>query len=210
MKAAPSRLGAVDAYLTSAAPFAQPILHFLRETIHEAAPEVTEAIKWSMPFFVYRGIILANMSAFKAHCSFSLWGEETIEALRAEGGMTGGAMGSFGRITSVEDLPSRQKLFSYIRKGAALIDGGERTRSLPVRQRVAKAEAVVPEVLAAALKANPGADQRFRSFSPSGRREYCAWIEEAKRPETRASRVATAMEWIAEGKSRNWKYEAGR
>jgi Bacteriocin-protection, YdeI or OmpD-Associated/Domain of unknown function (DU1801) len=208
MKIAPSRLAAVDAYIASAAPFAQPVLIHIREAMHEGAPGVTEAIKWSMPFFVYGGIILGNMSAFKAHCSFGLWGKETADALRSKGVLTDGAMGSFGRITSLEDLPSYKKMVSYIRKAAELIDKGERTRSLPARRRVAKAETPVPEALAAALKTNPAAGKRFLSFSPSCRREYCEWVADAKRPETRASRVATAIEWIAEGKSRNWKYEA--
>jgi uncharacterized protein YdhG (YjbR/CyaY superfamily) len=208
MKSEPKRLGAVDAYIAKAAPFAQPILIHIREAIHEGAPDVTEAIKWSMPFFVYRGIILGNMSGFKAHCSFGLWGKETTEALRAEGVVADGAMGSFGRITSLEDLPSRKKLVSYVKTAAALIDKGERTRSLPVRTRVAKPEPKVPEELAAALKKNATAKKGFAAFSASCRREYCQWIDEAKRPETRVSRAETAAAWIAEGKSRNWKYEA--
>lgn len=208
MKSSGSRLQAVDDYIAKAAPFAQPILTQIREAVHQAAPEVTEAIKWSRPFFTYRGIILGNMAAFKEHCSLGLWGSETAAVLRSEGVLASGAMGSFGRIASMDDMPPYPKLVSLIRKSADLIDKGERTRSLPPRQAVAKPEAVIPDELARALKANPEAQERFRAFSPSCRREYCDWISEAKRAETRSSRVAMAVSWIAEGKSRNWKYEA--
>ncbi len=210
MKPDPPQSKAVDAYIEKAAPFAQPILDYIREAVHEAVPEATEAMKWSRPFFMYGGIILGNMAAFKNYCSLGLWGAETITMLRNEGLLAGGAMGSFGRIKSIDDLPPRKELVRLIRKTAALIYSGERTRSLPSRQRVAKAEVAVPDALANALEANPAAHERFRALSPSCRREYCEWIGEAKRPETRSSRATTAIEWIAEGKSRNWKYEAKR
>jgi hypothetical protein len=35
------------------------------------------------------------------------------------------------------------------------------------------------------------------------------WIVEAKREQTRGRRVAQAIEWLAEGKPRHWKYRNG-
>jgi Bacteriocin-protection, YdeI or OmpD-Associated/Domain of unknown function (DU1801) len=169
-------------------------------------PGVVEEIKWSMPFFVYKGVILGNMAAFKAHCSFGLWGPEVAGRLRKEGVAQGGSMGSFGKIAAVEDLPSRKKLVGYVRLAAKAIDEGERTKAWS-RPKVAKAEAGVPEALAAGLKKNKAAAKKFEAMTPGYRREYCQWIDEAKREETREKRVATAVEWIAEGKGRNWKYE---
>lgn len=199
---------AVDAYIAKSAAFAQPILTHLRETVHKAVPGVTETIKWSHPFFLLNGVILGNMAAFKEHCSFGLWGTEVMKELRADGVAEGGSMGSFGRITSVKDLPAKKELSAYLVAAAKPIADGTRTTawSRP-RPKVAKPEATVPEALAGALKKNKSAAKQFEAMSPSCRREYCDWIADAKREETRDKRVAQAIEWIAEGKSRNWKYE---
>jgi hypothetical protein len=204
---ADGRIVAVDAYITRAGEFAQPVLWYLREVVHAGAPGVVEAMKWSMPFFVYKGVILGNMAAFKAHCSFGLWGAEAVGVLRADGVAQGGSMGSFGKITSVKDLPSRAKLVAYVKLAAKAIDDGVRTKAWS-RPKVAKPQAEVPEALALALKKNKAAGKKFEAMAPGCRREYCQWIAEAKREETREKRVTTAVEWIAEGKSRNWKYES--
>jgi uncharacterized protein YdeI (YjbR/CyaY-like superfamily) len=129
--------------------------------------------------------------------------------LRAEGVASSEGMGTFGKITRLEDLPPRKQLVWYVKEAARKIAEGERTKSIdrPKPVRVAKAEVAVPEALAAALKKNKAAAARFETMSPSCRKEYCVWIGEAKREETRDKRVAQAMEWIGEGKSRNWKYE---
>jgi hypothetical protein len=200
------RVAAVDAYIAKAGGFAQPVLRYLREVVHEGAPGVEEAMKWSMPFFVYKGVILGNMAAFKAHCSFGLWGPEVVGTLREEGVAQGGNMGSFGKIASVEELPGRKKLVGYVRLAAKAIADGDRTKAWS-RPKVAKAEAVVPDALVVALKKNKAAEKQFEAMPPGCRREYCQWIAEAKREETREKRVETAVEWIAEGKARNWKYE---
>ncbi len=199
----------VDAYIANAAAFARPVLQHLRGIIHEGAPGVEEQIKWSRPFFVYQGVILGNMSAFKAHCSFGLWGAEMAQQLRTDGVASSEGMGTFGKIASVADLPPKKQLLAYVREAARKIAEGERTKSIdrPKPARVAKAETLVPEVLSLVLKKNKVAAQRFEAMSPSCRKEYCVWIAEAKREETRERRVAQAIEMIAEGKGRNWKYE---
>jgi uncharacterized protein YdeI (YjbR/CyaY-like superfamily) len=203
----PTVNAAVDAYIAKSAPFAQPILIHLREAVHEAAPDVEEAMKWSRPFFLYHDIILGNLSAFKEHCSFGLWGTEIAETLIADGIASREGMGTFGRITSLKDLPPRRKLLSYIRQAAKLIDEGVRTQSVLRPPKVAKPPVEVPEALTAALRKNKVAAKKFEIMSPSCRRDYSEWIADAKREETRDKRIATALEWIAEGKSRNWKYE---
>lgn len=208
---ADGRVSAVDVYVAKSSEFAQPVLAYLREVVHAGAPGVQEAMKWSRPFFVYKGVILGNMSAFKAHCSFGLWGPEIAAALREEGMAKGDAMGTFGKITAVKDLPARNKLVGYVRLAKKAIDDGTRTkawsRPSPKRHGVAKAEAVVPVELASALKTNAEAAKKFAGMTAGCRREYCQWIAEAKREETRVKRAETAAGWIAEGKSRNWKYE---
>jgi uncharacterized protein YdeI (YjbR/CyaY-like superfamily) len=204
--ARPGGSAAIDAYIANCAPFAQPILNDLRATVHKAVPEVEEAIKWSHAFFLLNGVILCNMAGFKAHCSFGLWGTEVTKDLRADGVAQGGSMGSFGRITSLDELPPRKQLIAYIQQAAKPIAEGTRTKAWS-RPKVAKPEPEVPPALAAALKKDKAAAKRFETMSPSCRREYCDWIASAKQEATRDKRIATAVEWIAEGKQRNWKYE---
>ena len=187
------RIPQVDAYIAKAAPFAQPILCHLREVVHEGAPGVVEQMKWSRPFFVCAG---AN----------GLWGAEIAQRLRADGVASSEGMGTFGKITSLDDLPSRSKMVSYVKEAAKQIATGERTKAW-TRPRVAKAEPEIPAELAEALSKNKAAAKLFAAKGPGCRREYCAWIAGAKREETRAKRVAQAVTWIAEGKLLNWKYE---
>lgn len=213
MKSSAHLSPAIDAYIAKAPAFAQPILEHLREVVHAAVPEVEETTKWSMPFFVYKGIILANMAAFKEHCSFGIW-KENVQPLmkpdvekRGKNADAGGGMGSFGKVTALKDLPSKADLKKVLVEAARKIDAGERTKNWTRPPKPAKPEAEVPAALAEALRKNRTAGENFKGMSASCRREYCDWIAEAKREETRDKRVATAVEWIAEGKSRNWKYQ---
>jgi uncharacterized protein YdeI (YjbR/CyaY-like superfamily) len=200
----------VDAYIAKAQPFARPILTHLRELVHAGCPGVEETIKWSRPFFEYRGAILGNMSGFKEHCSFGFWGEEIGAVLRRAKAVQDGAMGSLGRIARLEDLPSDRALLDWIRQAAGFVESGQYTSPIAARRRVvkpAKAAPAMPAEFAAALKKDKKAARAFEAFSPSCKREYVDWIADAKRPETRDRRIETAVEWIAEGKQRNWKYQ---
>jgi uncharacterized protein YdeI (YjbR/CyaY-like superfamily) len=195
----------VESYIEQAAPFAQPVLEHLRGLVHKACPEVEETIKWSMPFFVYRGEIVANMAAFKAHCSFGIWGREIVAAMRKDGLAVKGGMGSLGKISSLKDLPKDAALLGYLRQATVLVKDGAKT--FPSRRKVVKPAVEVPAELTTALKKNKTAAKIFAEFSPGKKREYVDWIVEARQEATKLRRVAQAVEWIAEGKSRNWKYE---
>jgi uncharacterized protein YdeI (YjbR/CyaY-like superfamily) len=200
----------VDMYIAKAKPFAQPIMEHLRQLIHKGCPEVEETIKWSMPFFEYRGVILGNMAAFKEHCSFGFWGQEIGAVLREAGIVQRGGMGTLGRITSVKDLPPDKQMLSLIRQASVFIATGQYTSPIAARNKVVKppkAAVEPPSEFTAALKKNKKAAAAFAAFSPSCKREYVEWIADAKRDETRQKRIATAIEWIAEGKQRNWKYQ---
>ena len=200
----------IDAYIAKAKPFAQPILDHIRELVHTACPAVAETIKWSRPFFEYKGVILGNMSAFKEHCSFGFWGEEISAVLRDAKVLQPDAMGSLGRLTMIKDLPTDKQMLSLLRQAVAFIDEGNYTSPIAARNRVVKAPtpaAEVPEEFAKALKASKKATAAFAAFSPSCKREYVEWIADAKRAETRDKRIVTAIEWISEGKQRNWKYQ---
>ena len=200
----------VDAYIANAKPFAQPILMHLRELVNKACPGVVEAMKWSRPFFEYKGVILANMSAFKEHCSFGFWGEEIAAILREAKLLQPDAMGSLGRLTRIEDLPADKQMLSLLNQAATFIDSGQYTSPIAARHKVVKAPAAAveaPPEFTKALKANKKASAAFAAFSPSCKREYVEWIADAKRAETRDKRIATAIEWISEGKQRNWKYQ---
>ncbi len=197
----------VDAYIEKAAPFAQPVLRHVRKLMHEACPEVTESVKWGMPFFLLHEVILGNMAGFKQHCSFGFWGPEMKEVLAQDGFISSDAMGSLGRITGLKDLPADKVLLGYFRQAAGFVESGQRTKSLDRPRKAVKPEVEVPMELAGALKKNKAAAKVFADFSPSCQREYTEWIADAKRTETKARRVEQAVEWIAEGKSKNWKYE---
>lgn len=191
----------IDAYIARQADFARPILEHLRSTVHSACPDAEETLKWSMPHFLYGGQMLAGMAAFKAHATFGFWRAKEV---LGETGAERDAMGQFGRLASVADLPSDDVLGELIRKAMALTDAGVR----PARTKAApKEELETPPELEAALCANPAARGTFDSFPPGCRREYVEWVAEAKRPETRDKRIAQAVLWMAEGKKRNWKYE---
>ncbi|HEY7810476.1 MAG TPA: YdeI/OmpD-associated family protein [Allosphingosinicella sp.] len=190
----------IDAYIAAQADFARPILEHIRRVVREAAPEAEETIKWGMPHFTVGGRILAGMAAFKAHATFGLWrGKDVL----GETGTEREAMGQFGRITSIADLPPEEELKAIIRAAA---DAAAKGRA-PKPKATPKPDVSVPEELHAALAEHAAAKATFDAFAPSCRREYSEWIAEAKRPETRARRVAQAVEWLAEGKRRNWKYE---
>jgi uncharacterized protein YdeI (YjbR/CyaY-like superfamily) len=210
MKTATSNRDArVDAYIGKARPFAQPVLIHIRELMHKAAPDLNETVKWGMPFFELNGVILGNMAAFKEHCSLGLWGPEMHAILGNDGAKSNEAMGTFGRIASVKDLPAEKVLLGYFKQAAVFVTSGERRTSLVRKPKKAvKAAPEVPAELAAALKKNKLAAKVFEGFSPSCKREYVDWVAEAKRDETKQKRVAQAVEWMAEGKSRNWKYES--
>jgi hypothetical protein len=189
----------VDAYIRKAPDYARPILEHLRDVVHAACPAVEEDIKWGSPHFLHHGM-LASMAAFKAHACFGFWrGKE----LFPDGGK-GGAMGDFGKLASVKDLPPRKTLASLVKQAMALNESGA---ARPRRVAKAKPAPVPSPEFAAAIAKNRKAAKAFAAFPPSHQRDYVDWIDEAKRDETRARRIAQAVEWIAEGKSRNWKYE---
>jgi uncharacterized protein YdeI (YjbR/CyaY-like superfamily) len=201
----------VDAYIAKSKPFAQPILLQIRELVHKACPAVVETIKWSRPFFEYKGAILANMSAFKEHCGFGFWGMEMSAVLRKANLLQPGEPSSLRHLASLQDLPSDKQMLSLLRQAVSFIDSGQYTSPIAARQKVVKPPAPpakLPPEFAKALKASKKASTVFAAFSPSCKREYIEWIADAKRPETRDQRISTAIEWISEGKQRNWKYQA--
>jgi hypothetical protein len=109
----------LDAYIAKSADFARPIIEYLRELVHAACPEVEEGLKWSMPFFSYRGSPMCMMSAFEQHCGFGFWLSRQVVGETAEDGM-----GQFGRIVLLKDLPPRKQIFGYLKKAMALNEAG--------------------------------------------------------------------------------------
>lgn len=190
----------VDAYIASAAEFARPILNHVRERVHAAAPEAEETIKWGAPGFTVGGKILLMMAAFKQHAALNFWrGQE----LRGESA-NADAMGQFGKITSVENLPDDHELDRLIREAAAL------AKTAPAPRKTKHAPRPPPDLhpeFAAALASAPKARAALDGFPPSAQRDYLEWIAEAKQGATRQKRIATAIEWLNEGKRRHWKYQ---
>ena len=190
----------IDAYIANAQPFARPILEKVRERVHTVVPDVEEAMKWGMPAYLSDGKILLVTSAFKAHAALNFWRGQEI----GDGQAKAGAMGQFGRLTSVADLPADAQLDALIGQAAALAS------TTPAPRKAKQAPKPLPEMhpdFAAALSRAPKAGAAFDAFPPSCRREYLEWIADAKQDATRQKRIASAVEWLGEGKRRNWKYE---
>ena len=197
----------IDAYISKSADFAKPILEHLRELVHTTCPDVEETWKWSFPIFMHRGAILCNMAAFKKHCAFGFWKasimqdpDNILSVTDREG------MGHMGKIESLKDLPKDTVLKKYIKAAMKLNEEGVKLPPRPKPTEKEKNELQIPAYFTKELKKNKAAEKLFNSFSYSHKKEYIEWFEEAKTEPTRDKRVAQALEWIVEGKSRNWKY----
>lgn len=198
----------VDAYIKRKAPFAQPILHHVRKLFHRACPELKETMKWNFPHFEYKGIV-GSMAAFKQHVSYGFWKASLMQdphgLLAAVGTKT--SMGGM-KVTRLDELPADDILLAYITEAVSLNESGA-SISRPKRKK-SSAVVKVPAELQAALKKNKKASATFEGFSPSHRKEYIEWITEAKQDATKQKRLATTLEWLSEGKPRNWKYMRDR
>lgn len=191
----------VDAYIAKSAEFARPLLEHLRTRVHAACPEVEEGIKWGMPFFGYKAAPMCMMAAFKQHCSFGFWLSKEVT-----GGSDEDGMGQFGKLATLQDLPSDRQLAAHLKRAMALNAAGVKK----VRPKAAaKPAPTLPGDLSALLakRQHAAARKAWASFPPGAQREYVDWIAEAKTDATRQKRLTTTLEWLAEGKRRNWKYE---
>ena len=186
----------VDAYIAKSAEFAKPILEHLRTLVHTGCPDVEETLKWGVPHFMHQGM-LGGMAAFKHHCAFGFWTGAMLLPSNSE------AMGNFGRITALSDLPKDKIMIGLVKKAARSNENGEKR---PLAPRKPKKDLPMPAGLLKELKKSSRARATFENFSPSHKRDYVEWITEAKTEETRTRRLRTAIEWLTEGKPRNWKY----
>lgn len=199
----PKRDPKIDAYIEKAQPFAQPILNYIRDTVHEFCPDAGEAMKWSFPHFIYKGKNLCSMASFKQHCAFGFWLESEMKTMKE---LTKDrekiSMFTLGKITKVEDLPAKPQLKNCILEAMELTDMGVTIKKASPNST----EVEVPDYFSEALHHNSKAKEFFENASPSFRKEYVMWITEAKTEATRNKRMADAIEWISEGKGRHWKY----
>ncbi len=189
----------VDAYIERAPPFARPVLKYIRKAVHAGCPDVRETLKWNVPSFEYKGL-LCGMAAFKEHVRFGFWKSELL-GVPASSEAKG--LAQYGLVKSIDDLPSEKALIALVKKGAALNEEGVKA---PRPKGTPKPPLATPQAFTTALQKNTRARANFDALSPSHKREYVEWIVEAKQDATRERRIATAVEWIAEGKPRNWKY----
>jgi hypothetical protein len=189
----------VDAYIAKAAPYARPILKHLRKLVHQGCPGVRETLKWGMPAFEFHGL-LCSMAAFQRHATFGFWKGALIVPEKRS------AMGHFGRLTKLADLPPDREILSWVKKAAELNSSGVK-KPRPLKHP--RAHLRLPPELAVAFKQRKHSRARafYESLAPSHKREYVAWITDAKTEATRARRLATTLEWLAEGKRQNWRYE---
>jgi len=194
----------IDAYIENSKPFAKPILRHLRKLVHQICAEVVETTKWNFPHFEYKGM-LCFMAAFQEHCAFGFWkGSIMKDPHKIMDKDRAFAMGQFGRIKSLQDLPPNEILLEYLREAIRLNEEGIK---VPKKPAAPKAKLEIPDFFLAALQKNNTALKVFQGLSISKKKEYLDWIVEAKQEATREKRLANALIWLSEGKSRNWKYE---
>jgi len=195
----------IDAYISKSADFAKPILKHIRELVHKACPDVEEKIKWGFPHFDYHNGPMCHMAAFKQHSALGFWKATLMkDGSLVENAKAETAMGHLGKITSLQDLPADKKLMAWIKEAMKLNEQGIK---LVPKKTADKKELIVPDYFSKALSKNKQALKNFTEFSYSHKKDYLQWLTEAKTEETRVKRMTTAIEWLAEGKSRNWKYE---
>lgn len=193
----------VDIYIAKAQPFAQPVLSHIRTIVHKACPDVEEKIKWGFPHFDYKGM-MCSMASFKQHCAFTFWKASLMkDKYKLFSNVQEKAMGQLGKIASIKDLPPDKIFIFYIKEAMKLNEDG---KSLPAKVKKAINEVDIPKYFTAALNKNKKAKQTFDHFSNSHKREYIEWIVEAKTVTTRNKRIQTAIDWLSDGKPRNWKY----
>lgn len=198
----------IDQYIDKAPAFAQPILHYLRSIVRETCPGASETIKWGFPHFEYNNSILCSMAAFKKHCIFAFWLGSKLKDPHGLLNRVGekSAMGHFGQVKTVDDLPARRILIQYLKEAMKLNEAGVTITRTAVANRTLE----VPDFFLASLKKNKKAKMVFDGFSYTNKKDYVEWLTEAKTEATRLKRLETALEWLAEGKTRNWKYEKQR
>ena len=190
----------IDTYIEKSADFAKPILIHLRKLVHTACPDVEEVMKWGMPFFDYKGPF-CNMAAFKEHAVFGFWKQSLMKDPHKM--LDREAMGSLGRITKLSDLPADNILLSYLEEAMKINEEGLKVMN---KKPGGKKALDVPSYFMNELKKNKKARETFENFSYTNKKEYVEWITTAKTDETRDERMKTAVEWMAEGKIRHWKY----
>ena len=189
----------VDAYVENAADFARPILERLRAIVHEGCPDCEETLKWGHPSFTYRGI-MCGMIAFKERCALHFW-KSAILSPKGENDPEWQAL--LYQMKKVSDVPPKKTLLPLIKKAMELNETGTK---IPKAAPRPKKELPMPEAFMSAIQKNKRALAAFDKFPPSHKREYIEWITDAKTDPTRDRRIAQAVEWMAEGKPRNWKY----
>jgi uncharacterized protein YdeI (YjbR/CyaY-like superfamily) len=194
----------VDLYISKAAEFARPVLIHFRKLVHTACPDVEEKIKWGFPHFDYKGM-MCSMASFKQHSAFTFWKASLMkDKTLVNNAKSESAMGHYGKITSLKDLPSDKKIIAHIKEAMMLNEKGIK---LPLKKSTSSTKEIdIPDYFLRQLKNSKKAHTNFLAFSSSHKREYVEWINEAKTEATRNKRIKKAIEWLAEGKSRNWKY----
>lgn len=195
----------IDTYIANAQPFARPILTHLRKQVHAARPDIEETLKWGAPAYTLNGKIVCITASFKAHCALSFWAKAMEAVLSADGISSREGMGHLGRITAISDLPAPRKLVAYIKRAAELSTAERAARPIV---RIPQVNLSEPSELTASLREKPhaAAAKTWAALTPAKKRDYIEWITTAKRAETRAQRLATTLQWLAEGKTRHWKY----
>ncbi|WPU95271.1 YdeI/OmpD-associated family protein [Mucilaginibacter sabulilitoris] len=195
----------VDEYIATSADFAKPVLEHWRQLIHDNCPDVVEAIKWGFPHFDYKGDFMCVIASYKNHCSFTFLKAELMNDARLKDSKTLKPIQRFlGKVTKLSDLPPDEEFIGMLKEAMVLNEKGIKVMA-PKSDKPKVLE--MPDYFSEKLAGNAKAKAVFESKSDSFRKDYIIWISDAKTDATRQKRMEEAIEWIAEGKGRFWKYE---
>ncbi|MEO9802317.1 MAG: YdeI/OmpD-associated family protein [Reichenbachiella sp.] len=190
----------IDAYLTTVSSEHRPVLELIRKTVNAVDDRIQEDWKWRAPCFSLEGLVCWFV-AFKSHVGLNFFKGALIEDIHnafveSEDEDKGNRMIHFKSIDEVKV----KVIQDYVKQAVLLNEQGIKI-DFPKRKTLE-----TPDYLIEALNKNKKAKDVFESFTDAQRKDYIEWLVEAKREETRNKRMTQAIEWIAEGKTRNWKY----
>ena len=189
----------VDQYLANHAEWAAvltPLARVLRAT------ELEETIKWGAPVFVLDGHHVVGLMAFKRYAGLWFFDGALLDdpddvLVNAQAGKTRGLRQ--WRYTP-DDPVDESRVADYVARAIENARAGRRLTPQPA------APIRLPAELERALAEDAGLRASFDQLTPGRRREFAAYVAEAKREATRESRVEKILPLIRRGEGLGDRY----
>lgn len=189
----------ISQYIESADVKKKEILQRLRDFLNRDDFGLTEDWKWHAPNFNSNGMV-CWLAFFKSHVGLNFFKGSLIEDLH--GLYDNASMDKGNRIIKYKTINeiNENLLEYYIYEAIKHNKEGAKITSK-------KVEIEVPKDLAKALEKDIMAKDFFTNLAPGYKRDYIDWIISAKQEKTRLKRLETTLEWLGQGKKKNWRYK---